>query len=151
MVKDPETHIKEIAKPIAEQRDMFLIDVEIQQGNETTVWVYVDSEKQILNVDKCSEISREISRILEEEDYFNSPYRLNVSSPGLTRPLSDLRQYPKNVGRSVKIKYKTEEGYSTIEGTLTIIDSGELTVEADGNPANIAFDSVVETKIIPKI
>lgn len=151
MVKDPETHIKEIAEPIVEQREMFLIDVEMQQGNETTVWVYVDSEKENLNVDKCSEISREISRILEEEDYFNSPYRLNVSSPGLMRPLNDLRQYPKNVGRSVKIKYKTDEGYSTIEGTLAKIENGELTVEADGNPANIAFDSVVETKIIPKI
>jgi len=81
---------------------MFIVDVEIKHQDMNVVWVSVDSEKGDVNLDKCSQISRELSFLIESENIFNKPYRLNVSSPGLSRPLTDNRQYAKNTGRTVK-------------------------------------------------
>lgn len=152
MKKEPIQHIKDLAEPIVQQEDMFLVDVEIKQENMSVVWILVDSETEDVKVDRCSKISRELSYLIEEHEIFNTPYRLNVSSPGLSRPLSDLRQYKKNKGRKALVKYKTDEGFEKVEGTLSLISPERIVVEvAKGNDAEIPFEDIVEAKIVPKI
>lgn len=144
--------IKELAKPIVEQEDMFLVDVEVKNAKVQEVWVLADSEKGGVDLDACARVSRELSFILEEKDIFNKAYRLNVSSPGLSRPLSDQRQYPKNEGRTVKVKYKSDEEYLTVEGVLQSVNDSQIEVKPeDDNLIVIPFDNIVETKIVPKI
>jgi ribosome maturation factor RimP len=144
--------IKELAKPIVEQEDMFLVDVEFKNAKVQEVWVLADSEKGGVDLDACARVSRELSFILEEKDIFNKAYRLNVSSPGLSRPLSDKRQYPKNEGRTVKVKYKSDEEYLTVEGVLQSVNDSQIEVKPeDDKLVVIPFDNIVETKIVPKI
>jgi ribosome maturation factor RimP len=144
--------IKELAKPIVEQEDMFLVDVEVKNAKVQEVWVLADSEKGGVDLDACARVSRELSFILEEKDIFNKAYRLNVSSPGLSRPLSDKRQYPKNEGRTVKVKYKSDEEYLTVEGVLQSVNDSQIEVKPeDDKLVVIPFDNIVETKIVPKI
>lgn len=144
--------IKELAKPIVEQEDMFLVDVEVKNAKVQEVWVLADSEKGGVDLDACARVSRELSFILEEKDIFNKAYRLNVSSPGLSRPLSDQRQYPKNEGRTVKVKYKSDEEYLTVEGVLQSVNDSQIEVKPeDDKLVVIPFDNIVETKIVPKI
>ncbi len=152
MKTDPVEHIKNIAQPLVSQTDMFLIDVEIKQQDMNVVWVYVDSEKGDVNIDECTKLSRELSFLIETDDVFKKSYRLNVSTPGLSRPLSDIRQYTKNTGRSAKVKYRSEEGYEKIEGVLKDASEDFVKIEIDeGIEKIIPFDDVVETKIVPKI
>lgn len=152
MNSDPLKRIEELALPLVEQADMFLVDVELKQQEMNVVWVYVDSEKGNVNLEECSKISRELSFLVETEDLFPRAYRLNVSSPGLSRPLSDKRQYPKNVGRTVKVKYKNNDGYHKTEGVLKDVNDKFVTIEDDDKqPVVVEFNQLVETKVVPKI
>ena len=145
--------LKEIAEPIVEQEDMFLVDIEVKPASTTEVWVLVDSEDDGVNLDTCSRISRELGFLLEEENLMSGAYRLNVSSPGLARPLSDMRQYRKNSGRTVKVKYSVDGEYLTVEGELANVVNGESfdVITEDESHIKIGFSDVVETKVIPKI
>lgn len=144
--------IKEIAYPIVEQGNVFLVDVEVKHQKVPEVWVLVDSATNDISLDTYSAISREIGDALEEEDIFSNQYRLNVSSPGLSRPLSDKRQYVKNKEREAKIKFKENDEYQTLQGVIKEVSDDEVIVETDGNEVrNISFNNIVETKIIPNI
>ena len=152
MIHDPLKRIEELALPLVEQENMFLVEIELKQQDMNVVWVYVDSEEGGVNLDVCSKISRELSFQVENEDIFPRSYRLNVSSPGLSRPLSDKRQYGKNIGRTVKVKYKQEGEYEKIEGILKEVTDNSVTIEDEnGQTAIIDFKHLVETKIVPKI
>jgi len=152
MVSDPLNKIKETAEKLAAQHDMFLVDVEIKQENMNVIWILVDSEKGGVNVDTCSKMSRELAFIIDEDELMQGSYRLNVSSPGLSRPLSDQRQYKKNIGRKAKVKYKTDNEYNQTEGILSDVDENNLFIDAGNDKSTqIAFSDIVETIIIPKI
>lgn len=152
MQKDPINTIKDLAEPIVQQHDMFLVDVELKQNAGNVIWVLVDSENDNINLESCTQISKQLSFLVESADLFHNPYRLNVSSPGLSRPLSDIRQYSKNMGRNVKVKYKTEEGYEKIEGTLAGASTDKVVIDVDSDGTiDIPFSDIVETKIVPKI
>ncbi|MGM0459542.1 MAG: ribosome maturation factor RimP [Bacteroidota bacterium] len=152
MKTDPLKRIEELALPLVEQADMFLVDVELKQQEMNVVWVYVDSENGNINLEECSKISRELSFLVESEDLFPRAYRLNVSSPGLSRPLSDKRQYRKNVGRNVKVKYRNEDGYHKIEGVLKDVSDEFVKIEDENKQSvSVEFNQLVETKVVPKI
>ncbi len=144
--------IKEFAQPIVEETDMFLVDVEIKHQKVPEVWVLVDSEFGQVSLDKCSAISRKLSEELDAQDLLPGKYRLNVSSPGLSRPLSDKRQYGKNRGRTAAVKYKRQDNYHSVQGVIEKIDQDKILILQDNKDAlEIRFDEIVETKIIPKI
>lgn len=144
--------IKELVKPVLEPLGLFLVDVEIHGGKETNVTVYVDAEDRGINLDECADISQELGFLIDAHELFENKYRLNVSSPGLSRPLTDRRQYNKNQGRKTRIKYKHDNEYHKLEGTLAKVEDEEVVVETeDGDETSIPFSEVVETKIIPSI
>ena len=154
MQESPEKVIENLAEPIAAQLDMFVVDVEIKQDRGPVVWVSVDSETDIVNVDKCSELSRELGFLLDAHELMGGRYRLNVSSPGLSRPLSDIRQYRKNRGRYARVKFKTGDGYETVEGKLADVSDSKIEIVKENNgsePLKIDFEQIAETKILPKI
>lgn len=145
--------LKEVSEPLVKEEGMFLIDVEIKHLKTPEVWILVDTVEGGVSLDSCSRVSRKLASYIEDEDLISSSYRLNVSSPGVSRPLSDVRQYKKNIGRLAKIKFRNGDEYITTKGELA--DSGEKVVKIleseSGDELEISFDSVVETKIIPKI
>ena len=152
MINDPLKRIEKLAIPLVAQEDLFLVDIELKQQDMNVVWVYVDSDKGGVNLSVCSKISRELSFQVENENIFPKSYRLNVSSPGLSRPLSDRRQYGKNVGRAVKMKYKQDGEYEKIEGVLKEVTDNIVTIEDKNSQiVTINFDDLVETKVVPQI
>lgn len=155
MTPDITTQIKELAAPLAEERGLSLVDIELKSGGGTELWVYLDAEDRGVNLDECAEISRELGFLVDAHELLDSKYRLNVSSPGLSRPLSDLKQYPKNVGRVLKLRYKSGDEVKKIVAQLEAVDANELTVTiTEGKKEvteKIAFESVIEAKVIPQI
>lgn len=144
--------VKNLAEPIVEQEDLFLVDAEVKGADETVVWVYVDSEARNVSVEACSKISRELGFVLDAHNVIEAKYRLNVSSPGLSRSLSDPRQYKKNIGRVASIKFKSPDGYEKLEGVLKEVHNDNVVLEIkDDSDRTILFNEIVETKIIPKI
>lgn len=150
---NPKQAIIDLVEPILKETELFLVEVEIKgSGKQRTVHVYVDSDNRGVNIDECAKVSRELGFLLDAHEVFQDAYRLEVSSPGLSRPLVDRRQYPKNVGRKSKIKFKEGEEYHKVEGTLQKLEGDHLMLETEeGESKTIEFEQIVETKIIPDI
>lgn len=146
------SNIKELAETVLTGTDFFLVDVEIKGNRQPVVWVYVDGVERGVNMDECAEFSNELSFLMDAHEVFGGSYRLNVSSPGVTRPLTDRRQYPKNKGRKSRVKFKQNDEYIKVEGILEQVTEENLLLKTpDGSIKTINFDQIVETKIIPSI
>lgn len=144
--------ISELAESVLANTNFFLLEVEVKGEREPVIWVYVDADNRGINMDECAEISRELSFLLDAHEIFTGGYRINVSSPGVTRPLSDKRQYPKNKGRKTKVKYKSNGEYLKTEGILQDVNEDDIAIEQeDGSVLKLEFNQLVETKIIPTI
>jgi len=145
-------------RPLAEQsvqgRDVYLLDIEIKGGSgQPILWVYIDANAGQATIDDCAGISRELRSLIEAHELIpGGNFTLNVSTPGLSRPLSDLRQYKNNIKRKAKVKFKTDEDKTqTIEGTLTQVDDQGIHLETKSGDVNLLFEHIIETKIIPSL
>tara|TARA_B100000575_G_scaffold294279_1_gene309225 strand:+ start:3752 stop:4207 length:456 start_codon:yes stop_codon:yes gene_type:complete len=144
--------ILELAQQCASSYSVFVVDVEIKNTSPLELWVYLDKEDENLSINICTKISRELGFLLEAHEIELGQYRLNVSSPGLSRPLSDIRQYPKNIGRTCRVRYRKDNNeVDKIKGQLEKVDSMNIELSFDGKTIVIPFAKVIESKIIPII
>lgn len=104
-------------------QDCFLVEVKAHQNNK--VEVFVDSDSS-LTLDKCRQLSRFLEKHIDENGWLGEKYTLEVSSPGVGRPLQFLRQYTKNIGRKVDIQLLDGE---TKTGQLVAADEQCVTIE----------------------
>lgn len=143
--------ITEIVQPIADSYKAFLVDVSVR-GERTSkvVEIFVDTDNGI-SLDICSAISRTLSEQLDRANIIQGRYRLDVSSPGLDKPLKLLRQYHKNIGRHCKIIVEQDGKRTTLEGILENVGERSVIVVHKGIPKEVAFSNIIETYIIPKM
>ena len=143
--------IELVEEKIADRPDLFLVEVRMH-GNRI-LSILVDGDNGIAITD-CVAISRHVGFYLEEENVIEQAYNLEVSSPGLDTPLRSLRQYRKNINRSLSIKLK--DG-SRREGRLVSADEKQIDIEEirkeKGKKAvtvqsPIPFDDIAETKVL---
>ncbi|HBH21798.1 MAG TPA: ribosome assembly cofactor RimP [Cytophagales bacterium] len=119
-------HIATLANESFHKEGLYLVDVLVKgHPNSRKIIVLLDADGG-LNIDDCSILSKALSSKLDEVDFVSGKYTLEVSSPGLDHPLKLKRQYPKNVGRSLKV---ITIGNETIEGVLKEVTSDEITLE----------------------
>ena len=139
-------HINQIAQQVAEQNDLFLIDL-IVRGSESSrvIEVFIVGEKNI-SADECALVSREISKQIDEQDLLKS-YRLDVSSPGVERPLIYLKQFPKHLNRLFEIEFSASETSSTFKGRLASIENDILTFQSD-KEIKIKFSDIIKAKVL---
>jgi ribosome maturation factor RimP len=144
-------NIRQLVSAIIEGSDIFLVDV-VLRGERTSkvIEVYVDTDTGI-SLDECSRISRELSATLDETDIMTGRYRLDVSSPGLDRPLQLRRQYEKNIGRLCRVIAEENGGKITREGILESVSGESIQLKKNGIRTEIAFAAIKETFIIPQI
>ena len=155
MNPDITQHIKALAAPLAEEKGLFLVDVELKTGSGNELWIYLDGEDRGVNLDECADISRELGFLIDAHELIPNKYRLNVSSPGLSRPLSDLRQYKKNVGRLIKVRYSGAEKTEKVTGKLDRVIDEQLLVQVEEGKntveTTIPISTILEAKVVPQI
>lgn len=141
-------NIVRISNEIAEKLNFFVIDINFRGDNrKKIIEVFVDAEKNI-DADNLAEISREINSIIEEQDIIQQAYRLDVSTPGVDRPLKFLKQFPKHINRNFEVTYKTGNETKTITGKLLSIEREELTFLSDKKEFLIEFNNITTAKVI---
>jgi ribosome maturation factor RimP len=101
-----------------------------------------------LDLDRLAELSRGLSRLLDDEPALQAQYRLEVSSPGLERKLRRPTHYRKSLGREVVVKISEGAERATFRGTLTDADESRFTVDADKGPVTVPYDDVVSAKTV---
>ena len=141
-------NIVRISNEIAEKLNFFVIDITFRGDNrKKIIEVFVDAEKNI-DADNLAEISREINSIIEEQDIIQQAYRLDVSTPGVDRPLKFLKQFPKHINRNFDVTYKTGDEIKTITGKLLSVEREELMFLSDKKEILIEFKNITTAKVI---
>ena len=124
-----EQKTEEILLPIVEEYGFELVDVEyVKEGSNWYLRAYIDKPGGI-TVDDCEEVSRALSDLLDEEDFISENYILEVSSPGLDRPLKKEKDFARSIGKDVEIRlYKAIDKQKEFTGTLTSYDADSVTI-----------------------
>ena len=127
-----EQHCTELVTPIIEENSFELVDVEyVKEGADYYLRVYADKEGGI-NIDDCVLISRALEAKLDEADKIKEAYILEVSSPGLTRPLKKEKDFERSIGKLVEVKlYKAINKAKEFEGVLEAYTEDTVTLNVD--------------------
>lgn len=136
--EDIEKRTEELVLPIVEEQGFELVDVEyVKEGGTMYLRAYIDKPGGIA-VNDCETVSRALSDLLDKEDYIADSYILEVSSPGLGRPLKKEKDFKRSVGKAVEIRlYRAVDRKKEFEGILTAYDDQSVTIEQeDGTEAS---------------
>ncbi|NLC77917.1 MAG: ribosome maturation factor RimP [Clostridia bacterium] len=141
------SRVTAIISPTIEEMGFELVDVDyVKEGQDWYLRVYIDHENGI-DLNACERVSRKIDTLLDENDrdnaLFPGSYILEVSSPGLTRPLKKEADFVKYQGRLVNVKtYSPVEGRKEFEGILRGHSEQEITIEIDGQLLKIPREKI---------
>ena len=133
-----EEYCTNLVMPIIEENSYELVDVEyVKEGADYYLRVYADKEGGI-NIDDCVLISRALEAKLDDEDRIENAYILEVSSPGLTRPLKKDKDFKRNIGKAVDIKlFNKINGIKEITAVLEDFTDEDISVTYNEELINI--------------
>ncbi|MCF1427295.1 MAG: ribosome maturation factor RimP [Shewanella sp.] len=146
-----ENRLSEMLKGPVESLGYQLWGVEyLQAGKHSTLRIYIDSESGI-NIEDCAETSRQVSAVLDVEDPISHEYTLEVSSPGVDRPLFNAQQYARYIGEKSKVQLTMPvDGSRNMTGTITKVEGQMLTLTVDGKEKVVAIDNIRKGNVIAK-
>jgi len=142
-------HIDELLQPGAQALGYELVAVELSGGDTSIVRIYIDTPNGI-TVDDCAKASRQFSAILDVEDPISNRYTLEVSSPGMDRPLAKPEHFQQVIGQDVKIKMITLiNGRRRFTGELIEANNQFAVVEVDGEQTELPYDEMDRARLVP--
>lgn len=146
-----EQKLQELLTAPVEDLGFELVGIECQRaGRYLTVRLFIDTENGV-TIDDCADVSRQVSAILDVEDPIADKYNLEVSSPGLDRPLFTLAHYQRFVGSDVSVHLRLPIGdRRKWQGKLEKVEGDMVTLIVDGNSQTFAFSNIQKGNIIPK-
>ena len=119
-------------------------------GN-SLVRVYIDRADEPVTVDDCEAVSRQVSALFDVNDPIVGRYTLEVSSPGLDRPLYTPEQFARFVGEDAKIELSLPlNGRRRFQGPILAVEGGDVVLEQDGSPVRIAHGNIHKAKLVPQ-
>ena len=141
-------NIKKIAAEAAEKNNFFLIDFIARGNNNARIYeIFIDGENDV-SADDCAKISREISLIVELLPESNAISRLDISSPGVDRPLKFLKQFPKHINRKMEIEYLQNGEAKKITAKLTGVENEVLYFSFKNSEIKINFNNILSAKVL---
>lgn len=119
-------------EPIISEKGFELVDVEyVKEGGTWYLRAYIDKEGGI-TIDDCEAVSRAFSEKLDQEDFIEDAYIMEVSSPGLGRPLKKEKDYVRSMGKELEIRtYRAIDKQKEFYGILTAYDNNSVTIEME--------------------
>ena len=145
--------LNELFEPVIESMGYELVGVEfIGGGHHGTLRVYIDRDEGV-SVDDCAVISHQVSAILDVEEPIRQSYDLEISSPGIDRPLFKLADYERFAGQTAKIKLAVAlEGRKNFRGELLgVADSRWIKIEVDGQCFDLPFADIARANLVGEI
>ncbi len=146
-----EDAIWKLAEPMVAENGMELIDVEyVKEGAEWYLRLFLDKEgDEGIDLDDCELISRKFSDVLEEKDPITQAYRLEVSSPGIERPLKRTKDFQRFQGEKVQVKTFSElEGKKQFIGILQETTEETVTLDVDGTSIAIPRKQISKANLV---
>lgn len=120
-------------------------------GRQSLLRIYID-KKEGISVDDCARVSRQAGSVLDVEDPIKSEYTLEVSSPGMDRPLFQLRHYEESIGERVSLRLRMAyDGRRKFTGLLKGIENEEIVLEVENEEYILPFETIEKANIVPQI
>jgi len=138
-----------IIEPVVREENLELVDVEYKKfGKSWTLRVYIDKEGGVMMED-CQKISRRIEDLIEIDELISNAYVLEVSSPGLDRPLKKEREFLKFRHKPIRVKIFSAMGdRKNFSGTIEDCQDRILTLNENGTLLKIPLDNIAQAKLI---
>lgn len=146
-----DTQLIELIRPIVESLDFVFWGLEFTiQGRHTLLRVYIDHAEGI-NVDDCAEVSRQISAVMDVEDPIAQEYTLEVSSPGMDRPLYNVEQYKQYANHIIELRLRLPfEGRRKFKGQLIGVEQDEVVLVVDDHEYLLPIELIEKAQVVPQ-
>ncbi len=120
------------------------------QRHRSYLRIFIDKQEGV-TLDDCAMVSNHLSGVLDVEDPITGPYTLEISSPGVDRPLLKQEHYERYIGSKIKVKLKWQiEGRRQFTGKLRGLSDGNIVVEQDGNHFSLSMEAVERANLVPE-
>jgi ribosome maturation factor RimP len=146
-----EQKLTELLRPAVDETGKTLLGIEyISAGNNSILRLFIDHDNGI-DVDDCAEVSRQVGAILDVEDPISSEYSLEVSSPGVDRPLFEIKHFETVIGETVNVKLSIPlNGRRKFKGQLVAINNNNLIIEVDSIDYELPLGNVDKANLVAK-
>ncbi len=145
--------LEDLLEPVVASMDYEFVGLEfISQGRHSILRIFIDSENGV-GVDDCANVSRQLSAVLDVEDPISNEYSLEISSPGLNRPLFKLSQYEQFIGEEVKFKTirpQLENGQRKFKGVITAVKNNNVVFDIENESLSVPFSDIEKANIVAK-
>ncbi|XKE45792.1 ribosome maturation factor RimP [Halomonas organivorans] len=122
----------------------------LSQGKHSRLVIYIDHEDGV-SVDDCADVSRQVSAVFDVEDPIAGEYRLEVSSPGMDRPLFTLDQFARYAGHQVAVKLRVPfDGRRKFQGLLAGVEGDEVLVRLGDEEYCFPIESIDQARVVPQ-
>lgn len=137
--EDYESKTDALLQPIVRSNGFELVDVEyVKEGSNYYLRAYIDKPGGVA-IDDCELVSRALSDLLDKVDFIDDPYILEVSSPGLLRPIKKETDFKRNMGKEVEIRlFKAQDKTKEFVGTLSAFDGEAVTIQTEEGKKSFA-------------
>ena len=142
-----------IVEPVIEGLGYEVVDIEYRpHPTDGLLRIYIDGPNGIV-LDDCTAVSHQISSVLDVEDPIPGFYHLEISSPGLDRPLFTEAQFERFVGSEVRIQLETPmiDGRRKYKGKLLGISGGEVRILQDGEEVDLPFSQIQKARLVAEV
>ena len=144
---DLAAQLTELLEPEAASHDLDLVAVEIVGGRGTQVIRVLLERNEGTDLDVIGSASRWVSDLLEAADPINGPYVLEVSSPGIDRPLTKRGDYARFAGETVRMTVLRGEKRASVNGVLVGIEGDDVTVDVDGERVCVPYETIQKARL----
>jgi len=143
--------LEDIIRPVVEGLGYEFWGIEYRsRGYQSMLRVFIDDAENGISIEDCEKVSRQVSGVMDVEDPIQSEYTLEVSSPGMDRPLFRLEQYEAFIGHQVQIRLRMAfEGRRKFQGVIRAVEGEDVVIVMDDHEYLLPFDSIEKAKIIP--
>lgn len=140
-----------LLEPVVESLGCELWGLEyLAQGKKSLLRIFIDKKPDGVVLEDCEAVSRQVSSVLDVEDPINGEYTLEVSSPGMDRPLYKLEHYQEFAGHKVALRLRVNfEGRRKFSGLLKGVEDDEVVLEVDGEEYLLPFELIDKANIVP--
>lgn len=147
--------VQALLEPLVENLGYELVCLELAgAGNNTLLRIYIDVPQAVesgIGLEDCERVSREVSATLDVADVISSSYRLEVSSPGLDRPLVKPEHFRRFAGKAARIQTRVAiDGRRRFAGQLLGIEDGTVVMEVDGASFRLPLGQIEKARLVPE-
>lgn len=151
---DKASEIAALLAPTVESLGLELLGAEyLPSPGGAVLRLYIDvpeGDERSVGIDECEAVSREVSAQLDVEDPISGNYTLEVSSPGIDRPLFSVAQYMRFLGETAKVTLKLpQDGRRRLQGKIAQAEGDNIVFEVDGKPLAVSLDNIDKARLVP--